>query len=89
MQLIATAIGRKARLVHLPPVTALALTKIFGIFVHDRILTREEIDGLMAGLLVGNGPPTGKTRLSDWLATRADLLGSSYASELARHYEHV
>lgn len=84
--LIAKLVRSKARLVHVPPGAALVLTRILGIFVRDRILTREEIDGLMAGLLVSSAPPTGHTRFSEWLRAHAGELGSSYSSELERHY---
>ena len=47
---------------------------------------RVEVAGLMAGLLVSSEPPTGQTRLSEWLLLNADALGKHYASELARHY---
>jgi NADH dehydrogenase len=52
--------------------------------VHDTFVTREEIKGLMDGLLCVNAPPTGKTRLTDWMRANADNLGRNYASELAR-----
>ncbi|HXW55031.1 MAG TPA: NAD(P)H-binding protein [Candidatus Cybelea sp.] len=86
VRLIARRIGSRARLVHLPAGAAHSLTKMLGLFVHDRILTREEIEGLMAGLLVSSKPPTGQTRFSDWLYAHAQSLGSSYASEIGRHY---
>lgn len=86
VRLIARHIGKKARLIHLPPGAALAATTILGLFVRDRILTREEIDGLMAGLLVSSGAPTCRTRFSDWLRVNARALGSSYASEVKTHY---
>jgi NADH dehydrogenase len=54
--------------------------------VNDVVLTREEVDGLTAGLLVSKRPPTGKTKLSDWLAANADKVGVRYASELGRHF---
>ncbi len=40
----------------------------------------------LAGLLVSKGPPTGHTRLSEWLRENAGTVGVGYASELARHY---
>jgi uncharacterized protein YbjT (DUF2867 family) len=89
VRLIARQVGSGARLVHVPAGQALLLTKILGLFVHDRILTREELDGLMAGLLVSKGPPTGPTRFSDWLSAHAQSLGSLYASEIRRHYTRV
>lgn len=84
--LIARHVGTKARLIHVPPAVALAMSRLLGLLVRDRILTREEIDGLMAGLLVSSGPATGSTRLTDWLAANASQVGSSYASEIGRHY---
>jgi hypothetical protein len=52
--------------------------------VKDIVLTRGEIDGLMAGLLVSAGPPTAPTRFTKWLEPRGPRLGAHYASELAR-----
>ena len=54
--------------------------------LRDVVLSRDEIDGLMAGHLVSTDPPTGATRLTDWLYEHRQTLGQHYASELARHY---
>ena len=86
VRLIAETVGSRARIVHVSPALALRLAKILGILVHDVVLTREEIDGLMAGLLVSDDPPTGKTRFSEWLKQNADVLGRQYSSETSRHY---
>jgi uncharacterized protein YbjT (DUF2867 family) len=86
VRLIATGIGRKARLIHVRPWVALRILSLINPIVGDVILTREEIEGLMANLLVSKQPPTGQTRLSEWLAKNASILGTKYASELARHY---
>jgi uncharacterized protein YbjT (DUF2867 family) len=86
VRLIAAQTGSKTRILHMPPRAALLLSSALGAVVRDRILTREEIKGLMAGLLVSGGPPTCATRFSDWLRSNATLLGKTYASELARHY---
>ncbi|HTS11111.1 MAG TPA: NAD(P)H-binding protein [Candidatus Limnocylindrales bacterium] len=86
VQLIARSVGRRVRLVHVAPRVALALSGLVGLFVRDRILTREEVEGLMAGLLVSSGPATAPTRLSDWLRANATEVGARYASEIGRHY---
>ncbi len=86
VRLLAAAVGSRARIIHLPPSLAFALTQLVGFALADVVLTRDELDGLMANLLVSSGPPTGSTRLSDWVAAHADQLGTSYLSELARHY---
>ena len=40
----------------------------------------------MAGLLTSSEPPTGTTRLGDWLEENADSMGRRYVSELRRNY---
>lgn len=52
--------------------------------VKDVVITREEIEGLMANLLVTSSPPAGKTRLSDWARENAEYLERRYHNELAR-----
>ena len=42
----------------------LALTGLVGLLPRDMALTRDEVDGLMAGLLTSKAAPTGTTRLS-------------------------
>jgi uncharacterized protein YbjT (DUF2867 family) len=86
VRLIAVAVHSKTRLVHVRPGVALSMLRLVEPFVGDVVLTREEIDGLMANLLVSKEPPTGQTRFSEWLAQNQSILGVKYASELKRHY---
>lgn len=86
VRLIAKTIHSRARIVHLPPDLALFLSKLVGYIVNDVVLTRDEVEGLMANLLVSEGPPTGHTHLSDWLAENGESVGARYASELNKHY---
>ncbi len=85
VRLLAAALGVRARAVHTPPPVALALTRLVGL-LRDVVLTRDEVTGLMAGLLTSGEPPTGTTRLGDWLAVNADGLGRRYVSELRRNW---
>jgi len=84
---IAGAIGRHPRLVHVSPAFGLALGRLLSAAVHDVVITRDEIAGLMAGLLVSEAPPTAPTRLGEWLDTHGATLGRQYASEVARHFD--
>ena len=86
VRLIAKEIGRPARLMKLPPKLALFFSQIIGKFVGDVILTQEEVDGLMRGLLVSPDAPLGKTYLADWLCEHKNSVGMKYASELKKHY---
>ena len=83
---IASQLHRRIRLVHVPTAAAYVATKLAGWLVGDVVLTWEEYQGLMAGLLAPEGPPTGETRLSEWLAANRERIGVRYASEVARHY---
>jgi NADH dehydrogenase len=87
VELIGEKIGAKRPLISVPPRLALLAAQFLGIFVNDVILTPEEVDGLMAGLLVSPEPPRGKTHLGDWLEKNKDKVGVKYASELKKHYE--
>jgi NADH dehydrogenase len=84
--LIKTKIGSRAILLHAPERLTLWLSQVIGTWVKDVVLTRDEIDGLSANLLVSDGKPTGATHLSDWLKANAASVGVQYASELGRHY---
>jgi NADH dehydrogenase len=85
-RLIADKIHSRARIIHLNPGLALYLSRFIGLLVKDVVLTQDEVEGLMSDLLISDDPPTGQTRLSDWLEQNADSVGTKYTSELQRHY---
>ncbi|HEU4745413.1 MAG TPA: NAD(P)H-binding protein, partial [Anaerolineales bacterium] len=87
VQLIGEKIGAKRPLIPVPPRLALLAAQFISLFVRDVVLTPEEVDGLMAGLLVSKEPPLGKIHLADWLERNKDNVGARYASELKKHYE--
>lgn len=81
---IGQVIGKRRPILSLPPSLGYAVASIIGKFVGDVFLTRQEIDGLMRGLLATSSPPAGMTKLTDWARAHANRLGSKYSSELAR-----
>jgi uncharacterized protein YbjT (DUF2867 family) len=83
---IAIAVGAKPKFIHVSPRAALQMLRFVGPIVGDVILTREEIEGLMANLLVSKQPATGQTRFSAWLSENTTVLGKRYNSELQRHF---
>jgi uncharacterized protein YbjT (DUF2867 family) len=82
---IGSAIGRRPRIVHVPPALSLALLWGVGRLVGEVILSRQELDGLMTELLVSHEPPRGSESVLSWLRDNGSELGRVYASELARH----
>lgn len=81
---IGKAIGKPRPVVSIPASVGYGVSVLLGKLVGDVVLTRDEISGLMAGLLHVNAPPAGTTRLTDWAVEHRDQLGIRYASELAR-----
>ncbi len=86
VQLVGETIGARRLLISVPPRVALLAAQVISLFVRDVVLTPEEVEGLMANLLVSKEPPRGKTVFRDWLKQNRETIGVRYASELARHY---
>jgi uncharacterized protein YbjT (DUF2867 family) len=84
--LIRTAIDARTPVLRVPPPLALAAAFLVGRARRDTMLSREELDGLMAGLLSSREPPRGERRLADWLAEHAEGLGRRYVSERVRNW---
>jgi uncharacterized protein YbjT (DUF2867 family) len=84
---IATAVCANPKFIHVSPRAALQVLRVVGPIVGDVVLTREEIEGLMANLLVSKHPAAGLTKFSAWLAKNARILCTRYESELQRHYQ--
>jgi NADH dehydrogenase len=81
---VGTIIARPRPILSMPPAVGYAAGWLVGKFVGDVVITREEIQGLMDGLLHVDSPPAGQTRLTEWATEYAPTLGCRYASELAR-----
>ena len=87
VRLVGEKIGSPKPILHFAPGLALTAARVISLFVNDVVLTREEVDGLMANLLISAEPPRTQTRLADWLAANQKTVGAVYASELQRHYQ--
>ncbi len=84
VEAIGSAIGRRRPIVSIPAWLGYFVGALLGKIVGDVIITREEIEGLMADLLYTDSPPAGQTKLTDWMKENSTTLGVRYASELAR-----
>jgi uncharacterized protein YbjT (DUF2867 family) len=84
--LIRRAVGARALVVHVPAAVMGVASRVLGLLVRDVVLTPDEIEGLMAGLLVSHEPPLGRIAFSDWLDDSRESVGRRYANELQRHF---
>jgi NADH dehydrogenase len=87
VKLVGENIGTKRPLISVPPRMALLAAQFLSLFVNDVMLTPEEVDGLMANLLVSKELPRGKIKFSAWLEENKGSIGAKYASEIAKHYQ--
>ena len=84
VETIGELIGKKRPILSIPPTLGYWNGRIVGWLVKDIVITREEIEGLMADLLYVETPPTATTKLTDWVRKHHTTLGQAYTSELAR-----
>jgi len=84
--LIREATGAHAPIVHVPPAIMRAAARALSLLVRDVVLTPDEIDGLMAELLVSEDPPLGNIGFGEWLDQNRTSVGRTYANELRRHF---
>ena len=89
LQLLASAVGARIRLVHTPVPVGYALTRLVGLLLRDVVLSRDEVDGLMAGLLTSDIAQPNAARIGDWLKGKGNSLGRKYVSELERNFHPV
>jgi NADH dehydrogenase len=83
-------IGKKRPIVSIPPDLGYMAGRLMSLFMDDVVITREEIEGLMADLLYVDAPPAGQTSLTEWAQRHAGTLGNHYSNELARRRDrHV
>jgi nucleoside-diphosphate-sugar epimerase len=86
VKIVRSAVGSRARLLHLPAPAVLAATRVIGLAVHDVVLTRDELRELTESLLVSNDQPTTPTKFSEWVAANANSIGRRWSSELGRNF---
>jgi NADH dehydrogenase len=86
---IGQLIGKDRPIVSVPPWMGYAVGWLRGAIVGDVVITRDEIEGLMADLLYVEAPPAGQIVLTEWVKGHADTLGCHYTSELARRKDRL
>jgi uncharacterized protein YbjT (DUF2867 family) len=89
VRLVGVAIGARRPLVRARAGLVLRLGDLVGRLRRDVLLTRDELAGLRASLLVSHEPPLGRESFREWVAANADGLGRRYVSELARNYRRA
>ncbi len=84
---IGLIIGKPRPIIPIPPSIGFVASSIMGSLLNDRLVTWDEIKGLMEGLLYVDSPPTGETRLTEWAKENSSELGNRYFSELGRRMQ--
>jgi nucleoside-diphosphate-sugar epimerase len=87
LRLIRHETGSRSLLLHAPSAAALLAAQALSPLLGDVLITRQEMEGLLAGVLVSHQPPLGQRRFSEWLHESAPWLGRRYLSEVGRHFQ--
>ena len=67
LRVMASVLNRNVKFIHVRPNVGIFLGKIIGLFVDDVLLTKDELQGLMANKLTSQQVPNGKTKFTEWL----------------------
>jgi NADH dehydrogenase len=86
VQTIRAAVGSRSQVIRVPGTLIPAAARVLGLALRDTLLTAEEYQAMADGLADTDGPATGETALSQWIADHQDTLGRVYANELTRHF---
>jgi NADH dehydrogenase len=78
--------GSRSLVIHVPGPVIPAAARALGVALRDTLLTDDEYRGMADGLADTDGPATGETGLTQWMADNKDSLGRFYANELSRHF---
>lgn len=84
---IGSIIDVRRPVIGVPSAVGYAVSKLLNPALKDVIITREEIAGLMRGLLWSEQPSHGSTLLTEWATAHKDELGRRYASEVQRRVQ--
>jgi NADH dehydrogenase len=84
---IRDAVGSRSLVAHVPYALVPLLSSLLGLLLRDVLLTKDELYAMAEGLADTDGPATGTTRISGWIAERGTDLGVHYANELNRHFK--
>lgn len=85
--MVRDTIGISRPILSVPPWLGYYGTLPVGWLFKDKVITKEEIRGLMENRLYVEAPPLGATRLSEWTRSHRDTLGKCYTSEMARRVD--
>ena len=83
---IRNLVGSRSQVIRVPGALIPAAARLLGLALRDTLLTAEEYRTMADGLADTEGPATGDTSLTQWMADHKDTLGRVYANELTRHF---
>ena len=89
VQLIGAIAGISKPVLPVPPAFGYLVSKLVNRAVDDVVITREEISGLMRGILDSDAPDAGSIKLSEYIEQHKDILGIRYANEIKRRTDRL
>ena len=87
VRLISVAISHPKRILLMPKPLTLLFVRFLGLLLHDRVLTIDELQGLMENRLISQEAPLGKTSFRSWILQEGSKLGKRYTNDFSRFYQ--
>lgn len=87
--LLCTVLNRPRRFVTLPPSVMIAALCLCRLFVHDTILTRDELAGLERNMLVSHEPALGTESVIDWIRAYGSSFGATYINDTLYRFRNA
>lgn len=84
IELIGSIVGISKPIFSVHPTLGYLVSKLVNVAKNDVVITRQEIEGLMRGLLDSSAPSAGETKLSTYIEGQKETLGIRYANEIKR-----
>lgn len=85
VRIVAGCVGVSPHIVDVPAWASIGLLRCAELFLHDRILTLEEIQGLEQELLISHSPPLGNQSVIGLLRGHGSTIGQHYVNDRERH----
>lgn len=86
VRLISVAISHPKRILLMPKSLTLLFVRLLGFLLHDRVLTIDELQGLMENRLISHEEPLGKISFRVWILLAGSKLGKHYTNDFSRFY---
>ena len=87
ISIIANKVKSSAHIVNINAGVVLLASRILSLFLHDVVLTSDEVNAMKDNLLFVKDGFKARTKFTEWINENSGVVGRKYISELERHFK--